>query len=342
MGPSLRHVGRLAALLAVIAAMAVAAGCTREARSSVTAAPPLDGPAMDARMHALARAVAPASIGAAVLSIEDGQSWAFNGERRFPLADTANVVIAAAALAEVEAGRLRPSEILKIREQDLSPPPSAVAEAWPARTNYSVNALLDLAVAGDSTAADVLMKRIGGPGAVGGWLQAQNLTDLRIDRYARERTPDMLGVASFRPAWKGNAAWAAVAATIRPERRRAALAAYLADPRDTATPQGMLAFLAALDRGELLGPGGSSRLRGLLDHKAAPGRMAISLPPGARLTGAASAPADAPVITEAGLAKLADGRRYAMAVFAAGPGPSPERRQRAVGEAAKAMAAGVR
>jgi beta-lactamase class A len=49
-------------------------------------------------------------------------------------------------MAEVEAGRLRLDDEVLIEDVDLSPPPSAVADAWPGRKTYTVQPLLERAV----------------------------------------------------------------------------------------------------------------------------------------------------------------------------------------------------
>ena len=62
------------------------------------------------------------------------------------------------------------------------------------------------------------------------------------------------GMASFRAAWKGSAAFNAAMATVPPAKRHAATLTYMADPRDSATPRGMLGLLRKLDTGELISP----------------------------------------------------------------------------------------
>jgi len=82
--------------------------------------------------------------------------------------------LGAAALSEVDAGRLNLAETVDLEGEDLSPPLSPIADAWPGRTIYTLGELFDAALRdSDNTAADVLMRRIGGPGAVSAWLQAR-------------------------------------------------------------------------------------------------------------------------------------------------------------------------
>ncbi len=163
------------------------------------------------------------------------------------------------------------------------------------------------------------MKRIGGPGAVSGWLQAQKIEEIRVDRYERQLQPDATGLASFRPAWKG-AAFDATVATVPLAQRRAAAEAYLRDPRDTATPRGMLAFLSRLDAGELLSPASTRRLIGVMAASPrGPERLKAGLPASAHFAhkigtgdtfeGRTSA------YNDVGMLTLADKRSYAIAAF---------------------------
>jgi beta-lactamase class A len=175
--------------------------------------------------------------------------------------------------------------VVLIEDVDLSPPPSAIADAWPGRNTYTIQELLERAIGeGDTTAADVLMKRVGGPGAVTAWLQGRKVNHLDIDRYQRQLQPDSLGLASFRADWKGEAAYRAALDKVPPTERRRATLAYLADPRDTATPLGVLRFLEALNQAELLQTE-SRRVLGRITSQAqgGSGRLRAALPDGARL-----------------------------------------------------------
>jgi beta-lactamase class A len=327
-----------------LAFAAALAGCGPPPPDTRSAGPALDGRKLDRRFAALAGQVRPAVLGAGLMSLEDGRNWTFQGDRRFPLSGAADAVIAAAALSEVDAGRLSLAEAMTVREQDLSPPPSAVADAWPGRTAWSAGALLGALAGGDSTAGDILMKRIGGPGAVTGWLQAEDVEEgLRIDRYRRQRLPELSGLASFRPAWRGQTAYAAVVRSIPPQRLRAAMARALADPRDSVTPNAMLTFLGALDRGELVSPASTRLLRTLLERDGAAGRLAGALPRGARLmrvAGTDSTDAGQAAV-EAGVITLADGRRYAVAVLLAGQDVAPAARDAALAQASKILVSEV-
>ncbi len=286
--------------------------------------PLFDREKMTADFQPLADRVAPGRLGVAVEDLSTGQIISFNGETRFPLQGVFMAPLGAAVMAEVEAKRLRLDDIVLIEDVDLSPPPSGVADLWAGPMTYSVQDLLERAIVnGDNTAADVLLKRVGGPGAVTAWLQGRKVPGLDIDRYQRQLQPDSLGLASFRAGWKGEAAYRAALDKVPPAERRRATLAYLADPRDTATPLGALRFLEALNQAELLQTD-SRRLLGRIISQTplAPNRLRAALPDGARLAHvpgtARTDQAFTPAVNDIGVYTLKDDRKFAVTVFVSG------------------------
>lgn len=309
-------------LLAGAAAFAVS-GCAKSSMMTASRTPVLAVKQLDSDVRALARRAAPGVLGFGLMNLESGQSWTWEGERRFPMQSVFKMLVGAATLAEVDAGRMTLSEPISIGAKDLSPPRSPIAEAWPGRTVYSAEELLIAAVSdSDNTAADVLMKRIGGPGAVSGWLQAQKIEEVRVDRYERELQPEALGLASFRPAWKG-AAFDAALATVPLAQRQAAAEAYLRDPRDTATPRGMMVFLSRLDAGELLSPASTRRLVKIMANSPRGAeRLKAGLPKDAlfahKIGTGSSFGGRTSAYNDVGIFTLADKRSYAITAFLAG------------------------
>jgi beta-lactamase class A len=335
---------RLAAAFAGLAVLSLAS-CGPPQPPSVAdrPMPRIDGAGLNLAIEALAARAAPAVLGAAVLDLQTGESWSHNGDHPFPMAGLAGLPIIAAALAERDAGRLDVAQTIEIADMDLSPPPSPVARAWPARRRYSLDELIAAAVAGDTTATDVVMRRVGGPGAVGGWLQSRRLDDIRVDRYARQVGSEMCGLASFRAAWAGEPAFAAAVAAVPEPQRQAAQVEYLRERQDTATPRGVLALLGQLDRGELLSQESATRLLTLMSRPSAgPERLRYGFPPGTRIAHAVGiARTDLgvePAANEAGIVVLPDGRRYAVAVFLAGSTLGPHARDALFIDVGKAIA----
>jgi len=295
-------------------------------------------------LDSLARAARPGTLAVGVADLATGQTAGVALDRPMPMQSVFKAFLGARVLAEVDAGRLTLDSAVTLARADLAPPYSPVADAWPGRARYTVAELLEAAVgASDNTAADVLMRLVGGPAAVTRFLRAHGITGVRVDRYEREFQPQSVGLGPFREAWIGEAAFTRALAAVPPARRRAALRAYLADPRDTATPRGALAFLGALHAGRLLSPAST---RHLLDVMTRTGtgarRLKAGLPAGAVLvhkTGTGRTEQGVNSATnDIGLVTLPDGRRFAMAVFLAGS-TAPDSAREALFAAAARLAA---
>ena len=305
------------------ASLALAA-CGQEKPITASRTPRLDMKRLDKEVAALAARAAPGVLGFGLMNLESGEFWVRLGDRTFPMMSVFKLPLGAAVLSEIDAGRLKLTETLTLEGEDLSPPLSPIADAWPGRATYTVEELFTAALRdSDNTAADLLMKRIGGPGAVSGWLQAKKIDEVRIDRYERELSPNVYGMASFRPAWKGAAAFAAAMATVRPERRHAATLAYMADPQDSSTPRGMLGFLRKLDEGELVSPASTRRLLVTLQQtQRGADRIKAGLPKGASFSHKPGTSGTDQGLTAAyndvGIFTLADRRSYAIAAFLTG------------------------
>lgn len=298
--------------------------------------PAMEPKRLQKRIEAIAVRAQPAVLGVAVEDLGTRQLWAFNGDRRFPLGGAARIPILAAAMAETEAGRLPESEILPVRDVDLSPPPSAVADAWPARQTWSVAELESLAREGDTTALDLLTRRVGGPGGVNGWLQVKRIENVSVDRYRRQIAADARGMASFRAAWKGEAAWRAAVNAVPADQRAKAGRERASDPRDTATPVGMIRLLEAFINRELVQKPDPAKLLGR-----DPGYLALDLPKDASIIqSAGAAPTDlgvSPTSHAIAFVELKDGRRIAFVVFLAASMADAATRERIVADVGRAV-----
>lgn len=329
-------------LLTVLIALALAA-CQPAERTTAGTAPPMDTKLLDREIGAIAARAKPAAFDVGVLNIDGGETWALSATRAFPMQSVFKAPLGAAVLAQVDAGRLSLDEVITLTELDLSPPYSPVADAWPRVKSYTVRDLLVRAVGGsDNTAADVLMKRIGGPGVVQAWLTDKHIRDLRIDRYERELQTDVYGMAPFRPEWRGEAAFATVLGAVPPDTRRAAMAAYLSDRRDTATVSAALDFLRKLVARQLLSPQSTDLLLQIMtESPTGQNRLKAGLPPDATLahktgTGRTDLGVN-PATNDIGVIRLKDGRRYGVAVFLAGSPASDAERDAMIADVARAV-----
>ncbi|MDP2260926.1 MAG: class A beta-lactamase [Caulobacter sp.] len=341
---------RRRALLAVlgVSPLVSLAACAEDSPGVLAKTPVIDAAILDAEIAAIAERAQPGELEVAVQNLEGGEMWAWNGSRRFPMQSVFKAPLGAAALAEVDAGRLRLDEPVTLAEKDISPPLSAIGAAWPGVATWTVGELLVATVGqSDNTAADVLMKRIGGPGAVTAWLRGKGVNDIRVDRYERELQVEASGMDSFRIAWKDWPAFKAARDALPEARRREALQRYLSDPRDTTTATGMLNFLGKLSKGELLGPRSTIRLlRIMTESTTGANRLKAGLPPGATLahkTGTSATDLGVTAVTnDVGLLTLKDGRRYSVAVFLAASPQDQTAREGAIADVMRAIARAVR
>lgn len=337
---------RRALLAAAPAGLLVA--CEPRMPVTVATTPKMDIEGLKTAVGAIAGAARPANLGVGLTNLESGETFVFNGDRRFPMQSVFKLPLAAAVLAEVDAGRALFTEPFYLLEDQLSPAFSPIAEAWPGRRDYSLRDLFEaMVIDSDNTAADVLMKRIGGPGAVTAWLTASHVPEVHVDRYERELQPDVYGMPSFRPAWLKDGGFQQARDAVPPATRMAAMRAYMADPRDTATPRGMLEFLQLLDRQELVSPTSTKLLTQLMGRTSrGNGRIKAGLPKDAFLAHRpGTSGVDQGISTahnDVGVFTLADRRSYAVAVFLSGSTLDDAGRDRIIAEVTRSAVRAAR
>lgn len=104
----------------------------------------------------------PGEYGIAAMDLATGKSISFNGAQSFPMASTMKIAVAAAYLAEVDAGR---------RSLDDRIGGSTAGRLMDAMITRS-----------DNGATDLLISSLGGPVPIDRWLRSQGLTGIRVDR----------------------------------------------------------------------------------------------------------------------------------------------------------------
>ncbi|RYF97482.1 MAG: hypothetical protein EON94_14965 [Caulobacteraceae bacterium] len=154
-------------------------------------------------------------------------------------------------------------------------------------------------------------------------------------------------MGSFRIAWKGDEAFTAAMHTIPPATRKAAMDAYLADDRDTASPRGVLTFFYMLEDQKLLSPASHTLLMKIMtETPTGAERLKAGFPPGsvfAHKTGAARTDLGVnPATNDIGIVTLPDGRRYAVAVFLKAATLDAPGREKIHADVARAITRGVR
>ena len=132
---------------------------------------------LEQRLAAMA-AENPGEFGIAALDLSTGEIVSFNGDEPFPMASTMKIAVAAAYLAEVDAGRRSLDETIG---------------------GQSARQLMDVMIVRSSNhATDLLINTLGGPGAIDRWLRAHNLTGIRVDRTIAQLLSDRRDLRDIR------------------------------------------------------------------------------------------------------------------------------------------------
>ena len=196
--------------------------------ASAVAASASDVPALEARVAAIV-ARSRSTVGVGLRDLASGETVLVRGRDHFPMFSVYKLPIAMRVLQRVDEGALR-----------LADPDRDRAEGRAARRldrghprlrdghgTMTVAELVQAAVAqSDNTASDVILRLAGGPEAVTAYVRSLGIEGLRVDRPEVQMAADTKGVHAG-------------------SERRAAIERYVADPRDSATPEAALALLRA-------------------------------------------------------------------------------------------------
>ncbi len=171
----------------------------------------------------------------------------------------------------------------------------------------------------DSAASDILMRKLGGPRQVQAFLERKAIQGVHIDRDERHLQTEIAGL-EWRPEYTDPAILEHAIAAVPPLRRAEAYRRYQADPRDTATPQGMTQLLYKLAIGKILSPVSTHYLLQVMTQTVTfPDRLKAGVPPGwalAHKTGTSSSWHGLTAATnDVGILTAPGGGSVAIAVF---------------------------
>ena len=178
-----------------------------------------------------------ARVGISLTDTDSDFSWSHRANERFLMNSTVKVAICAAVLARVDKGKLSLSDKLAIHQDDiLSYAP--ITKKYVGKT-MTIGALCYAALdMSDNTAANLLLKQLGGPESVTLFLRRIGDTVTRLDRYEPE-------LNTFKPG----------------------------DPRDTTTPAIMSNTLHKLLLGDVLTPNSRHQLVKWMSHGGVTGAL---------------------------------------------------------------------
>ena len=254
------------------------AGAFIAAQPAVAASKPELVP-LEQQLAALASAQ-PTELGFAAYDLGSDSSICINCEAAFPMASTVKIAVAAAYLSQVDFGRRSLDD--RIGSQSASD---------------LIQAML---IHSDNIATDRLIRNLGGPDEIHGWLKFHGLNKgIRVDRTIAQL------LSARRDLW---------------------------DVRDSSTPMAMIELLKKLETGNVLKPTSHAYLLGLMGRcMTGKNRIRGLLPYGVRVenkTGTLNG-----LTSDVGYIRMPDGRKIAVAFFARGGTERP----RAIAEAARAI-----
>lgn len=160
-------------------------GCT--AKPSKAASGPDPDKTLTEALAALEKG-AGGKLGFAVLDCKDATLAGHRRDERFTMCSTFKLSLAAAVLARIDAGQIARTETLPIAASDaIGHAPVVKAALGKGETHMNVLVLAEAAqMQSDNGAANILLRKIGGPGALTGFWRALGDDVSRLDRYEPE------------------------------------------------------------------------------------------------------------------------------------------------------------
>jgi beta-lactamase class A len=270
-------------------------------------------------------------VGVGLVHVETGARISINGDRRFPMASVYKLPIAVELLAQVAQGKLTLDREVFVAPSDIRACCTLSRRHPRGGISLPVRELLELMmIESDNTAADAVLKLVGGPPMVQRRLRSLGYREISVDRYEGDINFEMTGVEDPPPQEQ----WTLelqrrLVSEVNPQALTEARARYVKDPRDSATPNDMARFLATLQAGSLLPRTSTAVLLDLmLRSTTGPARLRGLLPPEtpvAHKTGTTEV-----VINDVGVITLPDDSaipgHVALAVFATNGRVSPMQR----------------
>jgi len=278
-----------------------------------------------------------ATVGVTAIHVETGRRVALRGGERFPMQSVYKLPIALQVLRLADEGRVDLDRRVTVTRAELRPGASTLADDYPNGGTFVLRDLVERMVSlSDNTASDVVLRLAGGPAAVTANLRAHGVQGVRVDRSEGRMALDFSGIP-YAPGREQRSVIDSLFARVPAAQQRTAMEAYLADPRDTATPSGMADLLVKLQRGRFLRPARRAELMRILTRTpTGAARLKGRLPAGtavAHKTGTSRTVAGTTaVVHDVGIVTLPDGSHAAIAVFV-------KRSTRGTGAAEEAIAA---
>ena len=261
-------------------------------------------------------------VGIAVTDVTERWTAQVAGEEVFPQQSVSKLWVALSVLQAVDRGGLTLDRQVVLTPDDRSVFYQPLASHIRGPNGYATT-VYDLLrrqlTESDNAANDKLIRELGGGGAVTRTLTEKGLDGLGVGETERDLQTRAAGL-TWRPEYGQTWIFKQAREQLPDAVRDAAINQYLAAPPDGAKPMAITESLAALKRGELLSPGSTEAMLGLMgEAKTGMSRLRAGLPPGwsiAHKTGTGPDWRGASVgINDVGLVTAPDGRSFAVAVM---------------------------
>lgn len=284
---------------------------------------------LEAKIAALAQEAGLPRIGFAAVDVIKGRTAIVRGGELFPMQGIYMLPIAVAYLRMAQYYGARLEAKTRLTTADISPGRSPLAARLHAKpTSFTARQLIEhMLLNGDTTASDALLKMAGGPQTIQATIKDFAIDGLRVDRYQRELQPQSVGLepsASLADAAAFDKAFAA----LDEAKQKDALAKFLRDQRDTASPRAIATLFVKIASSHLIQPRYASMVFDLMRRsKVAEDRLKGGLPDGWTFShlGATSRTVQGvtPVFHDAGIASHKKDGRVVLVLFIEGASLSP-------------------
>lgn len=314
------------ALRARLLAMAALAACIPQAQAAQfpeRRAPVAISSAqriLEARIQELGRGFN-GEVGIAVREVDTDWTVSWNGDRYFPQQSVSKFWVALTAFARADAGRLDLGREVTVRREDLTLFHQPISQQiGPNGYTTTLETLIFRALTqSDNTCNDIVLRHAGGPDAVRSLIAHRRIEGVRFGPGERAMQSQIAGL-QWSPAYSVGNAFYQARSSVPAARRREAFQHYIDDPIDGATPEGLVAGLARLQRGELLTRQSTERMLSIMSRtRTGRQRLTGGLATGWRIahktgTGQVLGGTQAGY-NDIGILSSPDGRHYAVAVM---------------------------
>lgn len=272
------------------------------------------------------------TVGISVRPVDGDWEAAYNADSLMPQQSVSKLWVAMTALDAVDRGRLTLMDAVTLRPDDLTlfHQPLAAMVTKMGYTTDVANLMTRAMTQSDNTANDAVLRRVGGPDAIRGFLARRFIPNIRFGPGERVMQSTTSGLEWNQRMAFGRGFEVARNALPRAVREKA-LDDYLANPMDGAAPTSITYALAKLKRGEMLSPASTAYLLEVMhEAKTGPQRIKGGVPVGwsyAHKTGTGQELYPrATGFNDVGIMTAPDGTSYAVAVMIASTTVSiPER-----------------